>query len=180
MNTAPTVWPDATAADCPFPRSTRIKAEVKLTGHSAVVPGSGADTWYPSWASDGKLYSTFADGTVNGVAVQGYQGADSQRTGHALITGDDPTALKIDVLGTFRTIPGPMRAVIPRRVWFTTAFRITEPIRSTISAVPAETGAGRARSLAFVSRPTEARPGSIPSTRPPTRSSESQARTVGR
>src|SRR5689334_11046101 len=66
MNNGPMVWPDATTADCPFPRSTRIKAEVKLTGRSAVVPGSGADTWYPSWASDGTLYSTFADGTVNG------------------------------------------------------------------------------------------------------------------
>src|SRR5260221_14463302 len=86
MNASPVVWPDATTADCPFPRSTRIKAEVRLTGRSAVVPGSGADTWYPSWASDGSMYSTFADGTVNGFAVQGYQGADSQRTGHAHIT----------------------------------------------------------------------------------------------
>src|SRR6266436_8027294 len=88
MTGNPIVWPDATANDCPFPRSTRISAEVRLTGRTFMAPQSGADTWYPSWASDGSLYSTFADGTVNGFTVQGYQGPESQRTGHARIEGD--------------------------------------------------------------------------------------------
>jgi hypothetical protein len=113
MTGPPVVWPDATAIDCPFPRSTRISAEVKFTGKYAVVPGSGADTWYPSWASDGVLYSTFADGTVNGVTVQGYGGPESQRTGHARIDGDDPTTLKIQVLGTFLNNPTPYAGRYP-------------------------------------------------------------------
>src|SRR5258706_4469430 len=91
MSGSPLVWPDSTSNDCPFPRSTRISAEVRFTGRSFVAPQSGADTWYPSWASDGSLYSTFADGTVNGFTVQGYQGPDSQRTGHARIDGHDAT-----------------------------------------------------------------------------------------
>ncbi len=113
MTGAPIVWPDTTASDCPFPRSTRISAEVKLTGRTFVVPAAGADTWYPSWASDGSLYSTFADGTVNGVTVQGYQGPDSQKTGHARIDGDDPTNLHIEVLGTFLNDPRPYAGRYP-------------------------------------------------------------------
>ena len=180
MNTAPMVWPDATTADCPFPRSTRIKAEVKLTGRSAVVPGSGADTWYPSWASDGKLYSTFADGTVNGFAVQGYQGADSQRTGHALITGDDPTALKIDVLGTFLNDPRPYAGRYPSAslvhngVWYYGTYTLDDLNGAC------RNWCGQGPFVGFRQSTDGGRRGSIPSTPPPTRSSESQARTVGR
>ena len=27
----------------------------------------GADTWYPTWAADGNLYTPFTDGVVNDV-----------------------------------------------------------------------------------------------------------------
>jgi len=113
MSGSPISWPDTTSNDCPFPRSTRISADVRLTGRVFVAPQSGADTWYPSWASDGSLYSTFADGTVNGFTVQGYQGPDSQRTGHARIDGDDPTMLHIEVLGGYLNNPTPYAGRYP-------------------------------------------------------------------
>jgi hypothetical protein len=112
MTNPPIAWPDSTGADCPFPRSTRI-SQVKFTGRSYVAPGSGADTWYPSWATDGAMYSTFADGTVNGVTVQGYSDPGSQITGHARIDGDDPLALKITVVSTFHNDPRPYAGRYP-------------------------------------------------------------------
>ena len=50
-------------ADCPFQKSDSIA--VKFTGRHAEY--TGADTWYPSWASDGNLYSPWTDGNVNGL-----------------------------------------------------------------------------------------------------------------
>jgi hypothetical protein len=51
----PIAWPDGTQSDCPLPRSTRVGQGLNLTGRYVVVPGSGADTWYPSRGSDGSL-----------------------------------------------------------------------------------------------------------------------------
>jgi hypothetical protein len=48
------VWPAAVPADCPFPRSPTLTG-IYFTGqHSDYQCG---DTFYPSWASDGNLYS---------------------------------------------------------------------------------------------------------------------------
>jgi hypothetical protein len=105
-------WPDSTGKDCPFPRSTRI-SQLKFTGRTYNAPGSGADTWYPSWAADGSMYSTFADGTVNGVTVQGFGDPGSQITGHARIDGDDPLSLKITVVSTFHNDPRPYAGRYP-------------------------------------------------------------------
>jgi hypothetical protein len=39
--------------------------ELRFTGRQRhYQPSIAADTWYPSWAADGALYSTFADGSV--------------------------------------------------------------------------------------------------------------------
>ena len=61
------VWPSEPPTDCPFPPSETLK-HLQFTGRHAEVADSGADTWYPSWAADGNLYSPWADGTVNGVS----------------------------------------------------------------------------------------------------------------
>ncbi len=53
------VWPSEPPPGCPFPASETIKA-VSFTGRHAEY--TGADTWYPSWASDGVLYSPWTDG----------------------------------------------------------------------------------------------------------------------
>jgi hypothetical protein len=59
-----------------------------------------ADTWYPSWASNGNLYSPWTDGVVNG--VRSYSGSGkTSTTGFATITGDDPMHLTIADVGTY-------------------------------------------------------------------------------
>src|SRR5262245_57327224 len=71
-NGEPIEWPDGTTEDCPIPRSTRIQPNVVFTGKYFVMPESGADTWYPTWGSDGALYTPFADGQVQGQWVQSH------------------------------------------------------------------------------------------------------------
>ena len=55
------VWKADIPADCPFERSPSLTG-VRFTGrHSDYTCG---DTWYPSWASDGNLYSPWTDGRI--------------------------------------------------------------------------------------------------------------------
>jgi hypothetical protein len=84
-------WESAIPDDCPFPRSTNLTG-IYFTGwHSDYRL---ADTWYPSWASDGNLYSPFTDGKVDGVPSGSGKGANAE-TGHAVMIGDDPLKLVI-------------------------------------------------------------------------------------
>src|ERR1022692_253083 len=54
--------PDAV---CPLPDSSTVKLRYTFRyRHYQEV--TGADTWLTSWASDGNLYSTYADGNVAG------------------------------------------------------------------------------------------------------------------
>jgi len=59
-------WGTPPPPDCPFPASPEFSG-VEFTGR--YVRYLEADTWYPSWASDGKLYTPFCDGIVGGWAV---------------------------------------------------------------------------------------------------------------
>lgn len=75
-------WPQLPASDpqvasCPFPRSTDLLGFEYLNGGSAdpsalqgpVRAGnqSSADTWYPTQGMNGKIYSSWTDGSVHGV-----------------------------------------------------------------------------------------------------------------
>ena len=51
-------WRSEPPADCPFKPSASLTG-VAFTGRHAEY--TGADTWYPSWASDGNLYSPWTD-----------------------------------------------------------------------------------------------------------------------
>jgi alpha-L-fucosidase len=82
---------------------------VAFTGRHAEY--TGADTWYPSWASDGKLYSPFTDGTVGPVSVS--SGGRAAATGHAVIEGDDPLHLKVTPIGTWPGSPEPYEGRYP-------------------------------------------------------------------
>lgn len=86
-------WSSGIPEDCPFPRS-RTLTGVYFTGkHSDYRCG---DTFYPSWASDGNLYTPWTDGTTDGVKC--YSGDLPKRgaiTGHAVMIGDDPLKLEI-------------------------------------------------------------------------------------
>ena len=99
-------WPDATPPDCPFPRSSVVR-DIRFTGRAANY--TNADTWYPSWASDGHLYSPWTDGYLledgatapfdeahpgyacNSLDFLGRKAATAQ----ARIEGDDPCQLRI-------------------------------------------------------------------------------------
>ena len=52
-------WPSKRPDGCPFPGSEQF-AGVEFTGRYRNY--SNADTWYPTWAEDGNLYSPWTDG----------------------------------------------------------------------------------------------------------------------
>jgi len=95
-------WPSTPPKGCPFAQSKEF-AGVAFTGVHAEY--TGADTWLPSWASDGNLYSPWADGNVNGVSI--FAGGPGAATGYARIVGDDPLNLQVVESGTCKADPGP-------------------------------------------------------------------------
>ena len=115
-------WRSEPPADCPFKPSASLTG-VAFTGRHAEY--TGADTWYPSWASDdrlyspftdGKVYSPLADGRTNGVfSGSGYNFEElkSPVTGFAVIEGNDPTALKIIQAGLIPHEPFPYGGQYP-------------------------------------------------------------------
>jgi hypothetical protein len=102
------VWPSEPPPGCPFPKSTSLVA-VAFTGRHAEY--TGADTWYPSWAADGNLYSPWTDGNVNGLHSSS-AGPDAT-TGHATILGDDPMKLVVTNQGVFKSSPRPYEGRYP-------------------------------------------------------------------
>ncbi len=112
-----------------MPQSRRFKG-ISFTGRQRDYrETAAADTWYPSWASDGTLYSCWADGRVAdasgrkirvncqweapegwfrdlGMSISGDRiTADLNKfgtTGNAVLTGDDAFDLKIISLEPFR------------------------------------------------------------------------------
>lgn len=87
------IWRSPAPADSPFDQSETLTG-IYFTGrHSDYVVG---DTFYPSWASDGNLYSPWTDGRVEGVNSYSYRwfGWRAQ-TGNAVLIGDDPRDLVI-------------------------------------------------------------------------------------
>ena len=85
------VWMSAVPDDCPFEQSETLTG-IYFTGrHSDYHCG---DTFYPSWASDGNLYSPWTDGSTDEVKCKSYRGKDAH-TGHAVMIGEDPLKLVI-------------------------------------------------------------------------------------
>jgi len=88
----PLPWPSQPPADCPFAVSTELTG-VTFTGrHSDYRCG---DTWYPSWASDGNLYSPWTDGETEGLGCSSGKGRRAE-TANAVLRGDDPLNLRIE------------------------------------------------------------------------------------
>jgi len=123
----PFIWPSAAPADCPFERS---KA---LTGIRFLGIKSGfryADTWYPSWAADDKLYSPWTDGRcwrLDGSLESSDSGkgkGEFAETGQAVIEGSDPLDLKVFSLGIRLASALPYRGRYPcgslvhKGVWY--------------------------------------------------------------
>jgi hypothetical protein len=90
LRAAERIWKSEPPAGCPFEPSRSLTG-VAFTGQHAAY--TGADTWYPSWASDGNLYSPWTDGNVNGLQSTSF--GPKATTGQAKIVGDDPLNLKV-------------------------------------------------------------------------------------
>ncbi len=88
------VWPSTPPKECPFQASAALTG-LNFTGRHAEY--ENADTWYPSWAADGKLYSSWTDGKVNRMNCSSDAAATKgmNATGTAVILGDDPMHLQI-------------------------------------------------------------------------------------
>ncbi len=102
------VWPSEPPPGCPFPKSASLVG-VGFTGRHAEY--THADTWYPSWAADGNLYSPWTDGNVNGLGSSS-AGAEAS-TGHATILGSDPLHLVVTNQGIFKSSPRPYEGRYP-------------------------------------------------------------------
>ncbi len=98
----PFTWHDTPPGGCPFPQSSNF-ANIRFTGRH--IEYEGADTWYPTWATDGNMYSPYADGNVRGHELACYGG--NPETGNIKIVGDDPMNLNIIYLGKTSGSPGP-------------------------------------------------------------------------
>lgn len=87
------LWKSRVPEGCPFEQSKTLTG-VYFTGrHSDYQCG---DTFYPSWAGDGNLYSPWTDGHTDGVRCSsGGNLKHGFRTGHAVMIGDDPLKLQI-------------------------------------------------------------------------------------
>ncbi len=96
------VWPSEPPAGCPFQKSSDITG-VAFTGRH--IRYANADTWYPSWAANGNLYSPWTDGRVGSVTSS--SGGKKATTGYATILGDDPLHLEIIDAGTYPGDPTP-------------------------------------------------------------------------
>jgi hypothetical protein len=101
-------WPDGAPRDCPFAKSGTLPG-IAFTGRHAEY--TEADTWYPSWAADGNLYSPWTDGTVHGLKAS--SGGGGAVTGHATIIGDDPMKLEVVNHGIYPSSPSPYTGRYP-------------------------------------------------------------------
>lgn len=102
------IWPSQPPAECPFPASDTL-VKIGFTGRHAEY--TNADTWYPSWAADGKMYSPWTDGNVNGLGVS--SAGENAGTGHATLTGDDPLKLTVSDQGVYASSPRPYEGRYP-------------------------------------------------------------------
>ena len=125
------IWPSQPPASCPFRKSTEITG-VGFTGRH--VHYDLGDTWFPSWAEDGKMYSPWTDGAVNGVKSMSALIWDQKvaTTGYATIVGDDPLHLTFTNAGVHPDNPGPYIGRYPcanlvyKGVWYYGTYGLTD------------------------------------------------------
>ncbi len=122
----PIAWNSEMPEDCPFPKSQTI------TGITFPGVKSGfhyGDTWYPSWASDDKLYSPWTDGCtwrLDGTYECSNSGdyKEYATTGQGVMEGDDPLTLQVYSLGLQRASAGsyhgryPCGSLVYNGVWY--------------------------------------------------------------
>ena len=116
---ANSAWSIPAPSDCPFQKSNALGGIAFTNRHAEYTK---ADTWYPSWASDGKMYSPWTDGDVNG--LKSNSGRKEATTGYATIIGDDPLKLEVVDQSNYKSDPSPYFGRYPcgslvfNGVWF--------------------------------------------------------------
>lgn len=95
----PLLWKSSNPGNCPVEQSEDLAPGIVFTGRHADY--TYADTWYPSWASNGYMYSPYTDGVSGVWAKSRSDRGKGAVTGQAKISGDDPLNLKITSLGTY-------------------------------------------------------------------------------
>jgi hypothetical protein len=127
------VWPSEPPAGIPFAPSQDLTG-IAFTGRYAHY--ANADTWYPTWASNGNLYSPWTDGKVNGIS-SGSMGLQA-KTGYATIVGNDPLHLTITDVGVYPASPLPYEGRYPagslvyNGVWFYGTYCLSETPASNL------------------------------------------------
>ncbi len=123
-------WPSTPPENRPVKDSTDYGG-IAFTGRGTHY--TEADTFYPSWASDGNLYSPFTDGRVQGLFSRSdLKGAT---TGMVIIQGDDPMDLKVDAIGLYTSRADPLGTRYPcgsllqGGVWYYGTYNIGFPAR---------------------------------------------------
>jgi spore germination protein YaaH len=89
------VWASTPPADCPLARSTKWSAVRFGAGRNYENVGIRADTWYPSWAENGDLYTPFEDGEIVVGETNTTVRAMASRNGWAILRGDDALSLEV-------------------------------------------------------------------------------------
>ena len=124
-------WKSEPPAECPFPQSESL-SRIIFTGQSSDY--YVADTWYPSWADDGNLYSGYTDGMVDSIfscsdaaalsTIPATKNYPTASTGNGVLIGNDPFNLQIQHL---------MVDVTRQAGWSIMASGIMEPIVSGLT-----------------------------------------------
>ncbi len=88
---SPFIWKSEPPKNCPFEKSKEI-IDIRFNGRA--IRYDAPDTFYPTWASDGHLYSPITDGILYGFSFNSFKGKEAS-TGAAKIIGNDPLNLDI-------------------------------------------------------------------------------------
>ncbi len=106
---------------------------IEFTGRYANY--TKADTWYPSWASDGNLYSPWTDGTIGRMNFVWSAKRDKAETGYAKISGDDPLNLVVSDWGVRIASALPFQGRYPcgslvyDGVWYYGTYGLDQPVK---------------------------------------------------
>ena len=115
------------------PERSEIFSGVAFSGRYSNYTKS--DTWYPSWASDGNLYSPWTDGTIGKMSFVWSARRDKAQTAYAKISGDDPLNLTISDWGirVASALPFqgryPCGSLVYNGVWYYGTYGLDQPVK---------------------------------------------------
>ena len=118
------IWKSEVPPGCPVKQSESLKG-IRLSGYKSGF--HVADTWYPSWAEDDRLYSPYTDGgcpRLDGSWETSNSAGENATTGQAVIEGNDPMNLTVYSLGLSKASPShyqgryPCGSLMYNKVWY--------------------------------------------------------------